>query len=212
MRYGEAMPIKLLRSDTVVAGRFNPHIISPPWLVKEGIIKGEGVKPGPIEINVAGSGPLMVLQFSTGDFQWRVDDTRLVISAEGDSDATPFVSQIVNKLPHTPLLALGHNFHYICERPEWPGRLPGLGDLAVGELRSYGNPENVKWHVSFKPAADLGLNADITESAEFVAVDFNFHRASPGPEAVIAAAKRFLEDLSKTKELLQSLFRTGNSA
>ena len=119
------MGVTLYEIDTVVLGRFNPHIISPPWLAQEKII----VEGETVEAEIAVAGRAVAFRFKTGDLAWHVDYNQLIISTEKIADTAAIAAKVVEKLPHTPLAAIGSNFRYRCGLSEWKGRLPKLNDV-----------------------------------------------------------------------------------
>jgi len=201
------MGVKLDAIDTVVAGRFNPHIISPPWLAKEGIIaEGETV-----EAQIGVVGRAVVFRFKTGDFIWQVDYNRLVVSAEKIADTASVVAKVIEKLPHTPITAFGNNFHYSCNLSEWKGCLPRLENVGMDQLKEYGDVQSMGWKASISQADSVTVNVEMsiepTESPPKVSVNLNYHRQVNAAADLVTAAQRFEEDRKASATLLESLLR-----
>jgi hypothetical protein len=202
------MGIKLYGIDTVVLGRFNPHIISPPWLVEENVIaEGETV-----EAEFAVVGRTVAFRFKTGDLTWRVDYERLNISTEKISDTAAIAAKVVKKLPHTPLTAIGNNFRYRCNLSQWKGRLPTLDDVGLDQLKEYGDVQSVGWKASVSWPDGVTVNTEVnlepTESlSPMLTVNVNYHRQANSAVDLIAAAQRFEEDRKASATFLESLLR-----
>ena len=92
----------------IVADKFNPSIINQLWLVKNGILIEEDFQEGSIIT------PLIV-QIKSREFTLMVMPEQLQFSptneTETESDVVyQKVGRIIEKLPHTPFIALGLNF------------------------------------------------------------------------------------------------------
>ena len=203
------MGVKLYEIDTVVLGRFNPHIISPPWLAKEAII----AEQEPVEAEIALMGRTVAFRFKTGDLTWQVDYTRLIISTEKISDTAAMAAKVVEKLPHTPLTAIGNNFRYRCSLSQWKGRLPKLDDVGFDQLKRYGEVQSVGWKASVRHSDGMTVNTDVSlePTAEslspMLTVNINYHRQVQSAADLIAAAHRFDEDRKASVTFLESLLR-----
>lgn len=199
-----SMGVRLFQVDTVVLGRFNPHIISPPWLAKEKIVEAESV-----QVSIAVVDRDVAFRFKTGDLTWQVDYSRLVISTDKISDTSALAAKVVQKLYHTPVSAMGNNFCFRCELSQWRGRLPQLGNVNIDALKGYGPVQVVGWRASISQEESLIVTADMTvEPADpaSVIVNVNYHRPVNDAEAVVVAARSFQEDLDSSKKFLDTLF------
>lgn len=202
------MSVKLHDIDAVVIGRFNPHIITPPWLVKEQII-ADGQ---PVEAKIAIAGRTIAFQFATGEYTWNVDYNRLIVgTAKPNGNVAAIVAKVVEKLPHTPLTAFGNNFRYGCSLTNWKGRLPKLNEAGPDNLKTYGEVHEVAWKASFGYSDNLTvnvqLNLELTKPSPSVSVSFNFHRQVANAAALIDAANQFDDDRKRCEELLNSLLQ-----
>jgi len=207
-KHKRRMGATLYEIDTVVVGRFNPHIISPPWLAKESIIAtGETVQA---EIAVAGKA--IAFRFRTGDLTWQVDFNRLMISAEKLLDTATIAAKVVEKLPHTPLTAIGSNFRYRCNLSQWKGRLPKLDDVGVDQLKEYGDVQSVGWKASINRPDGATLNVEVSlepgqSLSPMLTANVNCHRQVNDAKMLIAAAQRFEDDRQSSATLIESLLR-----
>ncbi len=200
------MALKLHEIDTVVLGRFNPHIICPPWLAKQKIIAEE--ETGEAEIAITGRA--IALRFKTGDLTWQVDSNRLNISSEKISDTAAIAAKVVKKLPHTPLNAIGNNFRYQCSLSDWDGRLPKLDDVGFDQLGKYGDVQSVGWKASISQSDGVTVNTEMTlEPTELpspmLTVNVNYHRQVNDAGELIAAAKEFQKDQQASAAFIESL-------
>jgi hypothetical protein len=103
--------------SVVLVGSFNPAIFNPDWLAKQGIISEHEASDARIDVIHP-----EVTQFVVGDFQFDISRERFMLVAV----AEPFVrvSDVVaelfrEKLAHTPLTALGINYHAHFRVRDW---------------------------------------------------------------------------------------------
>jgi hypothetical protein len=92
--------------NIVAVGRWNPMIITPDWVVMQGLAEA-----GEWEISLTPDGP----KFGGPHFDWLSTATRLVVTAndptEGVAPTCEFVAAVLERLAHTPVSALGVNIH-----------------------------------------------------------------------------------------------------
>jgi hypothetical protein len=199
------MGVNLVEISTVVIGRFNPQIIAPPWLAKEGIISGEG------EIEIKLTGRAVAFQFKTGEFTWQVDYNRLSITTDKPKNTAALATKVVEKLPHTPLTAFGNNFRYQCSQPQWKGRLPKLDGIGMEQLKAFGDVQSVGWSASIGQAEGVTINVQVTLepteslSPTMVTVNLNYHRQVSDAAAFISASQEFESDRRASASFLEKL-------
>lgn len=199
------MSLTLTHSDILIKGHFNPYIITPEWLVRGQIISAErdvGVVFGALTHGVT---------FRTDSFQWEVDFDHLSIASDTGDDCGRLANKVLATLPHTPVRAVGHNFHYACSLEEWSGGLlPMLGDKAPGSFSEIGDEHQIRWTGTFS-RHEARLEITVAFGLGGVAVLFNFQRAIESAQADDAgrAAARFLDDLAATKQLMHSLLNVN---
>lgn len=204
------MPLTLDLAQTVAIGAFNPYLISPDWLVKYGICP-----EGNVELRLAALGGAASFRFGT--VSWDVNNQRLIVSSsKASDDCGQIVSQVLRLLPHTPVRAVGHNFHFSASRHDWGDRpVPVLGGK---RLEDFDQAEQARWVGVFHHPPEVRIEVALACVREAVAVLFNHHRnldleqarKAQGPEEQIRpatmAAEKFRVDFDASLRLLQSLF------
>jgi len=196
------MPIALKSLDIVVVGRFNPYIINPPWLCRMGICKAKEAE-GEVRVEIPGG--RAVFHFQMDGLRWQVTDACLMVST--DSVGRPpgeRVAQIIEKLPHTPISAVGHNIHYHCDIEAWKGGLPRIGDLDSRGVVAFGKPRQLSWSCALE-LADLLFNMKLEQHESSLQIDTNLHREASEVERVVEIAKRFRDDLELSSRLIGSI-------
>ena len=158
------------------------------------------------------AGRAIAFRFKTGDFSWLVDYNRLVISTEKSVDTAAIAAKVVEKLPHTPLTAIGNNFRFRSSLSQWKGRLPRLDDFGFDKLNGHGDVQSVSWKGSISRADGVMVNTEvIVEPAQSlsptVSVNVNCHREADDVDSVIAAANKFEEDRKSITAFLETLLR-----
>jgi hypothetical protein len=127
------------------------------------------------------------------------------------------VSGVLTLLPHTPVHALGHNFHFSATKEEWGNRpTPMLGRKG---LKDFKDAEQVRWVGAFR-RDETRIEVTIAYESDAVAILFNHHRtmnlemtrkartAEDQIAQAVEAAQKFREDFEVSRELLRSLFET----
>jgi hypothetical protein len=197
--------------QTVAIGPFNPHIIEPNWLDRVGICEKDKFA-GFHYIPSTWGGRDTVFRF--GRQEWQVDFTRLSVSSRSPSsidedDTGKAVASILHKLPHTPVRAIGHNFHFTCKLDEWGAR--PKPHLAQSSFNKSGleSPQRTSWTGNFiRGKANTNVTLSLINDAGIVVILFNHdHETNPeGHDEAIEAAGMFHADFEKTTRLLDDLF------
>lgn len=104
----------------VIAGAWNPAILTPAWLLKEAFGAPEGQEE-PVGMEFA-LGAVIVPRFSLRGMLFTATPERLTIgagttSAEALNRCEEVGRRILAKLPHTPVTAFGENFKFIETAP-----------------------------------------------------------------------------------------------
>jgi hypothetical protein len=196
------------KASCVVVGTFNIYILHPQWLAKHGIIE-QGIDVG-IETNLMRPG--LRLRFPKQNTVWSIAPDRLVIETqEPDVDCAVLAGQVLQKLPETPLFALGHNFHYVAGLDELGNMCQAIRDFPQTEPPG---PDQVvaqrTFHAAVKRADHETVNLQLSIKDDSIELACNVHyelgvREKPS-EAGVAATARFFDDRAEAKVLAQHFF------
>ena len=114
------------RDILVVAGAWNPAILTPPWVLQYGL--GRAGTNEPVQIAVpAGQGAIFEFpRFTLPEFAYIVRPDTLIVAPAGMSDAAlaraeDAVAAMLENLPHTPVNGVGHNFEFRDPNPDPQG-------------------------------------------------------------------------------------------
>ena len=202
------MTVKLYQVDTIVAGRFNPAIITPAWLIKEKVVP----KPKEFqeEIKVSIPDARVSLQYRVGDFLWRISGSTLAIETETSRNTAALAADVLDCLRHTPVSAIGNNFRFRCPESDFKDRLPQVGQLSAKDLEEHGSVKDVTWKGTLQRDKTLTLKVQInhTPSTSEIILSFNYHREISDYKGVAEAAKRFDSDLQDSRGFLDFLVST----
>jgi hypothetical protein len=185
----------------VAAGRFNPAILVPEWIVKQGILPDTDVEL----MSAMGSA---MTTFNMCGLQWRANLTRLEVLAEREgADPGEFVARLLEQLEHTPLRAVGSNFRYSVMSPADAGALYSLASSSIlkkleANARATLNGTAIAEYAHEDSVLRLSL---IFEREAVSAVDFNFNRESVTARDAAAAARRWSSDKAETQNVLRLL-------
>ncbi len=195
------MPLSLVSAQTLAIGAFNPYIITPEWLVKNKICEDEEV-----EIRFMPLIPLnQGLAFSFKEAQWQVDFRLLSVASRKENCGTS-VAKVIETLPHTPIHAIGNNFHYACIKDDWGNSpLPSINDGLLTGLKEIGQVEQTRCtYIVRKDTVRIEVTVAIDEPD--LAILFNFHRETKSAIEAQDAANLFDSDQQWSQTLLQDIF------
>lgn len=171
----------------VLLGNWNPSIFTGTWLT-------ELLGPGELRVQVSVANPLQSLRYSHEGLRFQVTDQVLTFSPVEDSKETldrmeQIARETLERLPHTPVRALGINFHFREDSPDTDllqvfqfSDLNALSDADFLVQRSI-----VQRRLTF--GEGLSLNLNMTQEQAQVTFEFNFHQ----DVANAAAAQQWLD-------------------
>lgn len=193
-----AVALRLEDGQTLALGPFNPHIITPEWLVKHGVCGDEEVE---IRFTAISRGTA----FNFKKVKWQIDSRSLMVGS-AEENSGELVARVIKLLHHTPVRAVGNNFHYSCDKDHWgQSPLPMIGTKGRDGLAEYGMVDQTRWAgVFFRDGTRVEVT--VAQSEDGVAVLFNFHRETKSSEQAQEAAKMFDADKRVSQELLAGLF------
>lgn len=194
-------------AQAVAIGPFNPHIITPSWLSRWKVCQGE------VDADLMGYWENDGNSFIAGDLEWDVSFERLSVSANGTGeglDCGAAVAKVLGLLNHTPVAAVGNNFHFVCPVREWAsGVIPRLGEQTAEEMGA----TEVGWAGKLRVDGELvevDLVFPVADPGGDVVARFNFERRGMGTpmwEGAAAAAREFPGDYRRATKLVRQLFR-----
>jgi hypothetical protein len=207
----------------LVANELNVSIFNQLWLVRNGVLEEGDFGPGTVI-----SPPAVVIP--TPHFQLTFIADRVQVEFTDDlsgADAARIaVEKILQKLPHTPFVALGVNFvlgqgvHGKDSFAAWNQRLfmaPSLAELPLGDRARFGayfsfDEEGFRAKVDVKPvpAAQFSFlsQTPFANDAEMMVSHVNFHRDLPRETAAqdaIQSLNQWPKLFAKAKSIAESL-------
>ncbi len=204
------MAFRFEKASCVVVGTFNMYILHPQWLVRNKIV-GDPIEVG-FETNLARPGFRFL--FEKDKAIWNVAPDRLTIETRDPQfDCGQTISDILGKLPHTPLFALGNNTHYQADLSEFATLSQPIRDLPRIESPTPDNKVVQRtFHVGIKRSEQEAVNLQIAFKENSIELMCNVHvdlgGRQPSSDSAIAAAQRFFDDREESKQLAQHFFGT----
>lgn len=191
------MPLSLETAQTLALGSFNSHIITPEWLVKHKVCDDAEVEFRFIPL-------VQGLAFSLKDVRWQID-SRLLLVESCRENCGDLMAKVIDLLPHTPIRAVGNNFHYAASREDWNNSpLPMLGDARYGNLEESVRVEQTLWACVIRKD-EVRVEVTVAEDEPGMAVLFNFHRETNNSEGAIKAARQFADDQRWSEDMIRRL-------
>lgn len=198
------MKIELRRPQIVLAGAWNPAIFQPGWIarhlhqVPKGTeVRGQQIISPPINvvyINGIGisASPDRVEIYSNEDCQAALDLAEQV------------AIRILTTLPHTPINALGVNYHFVVDDPD--DELLDKLKIKDGIYQHYKIlGENLVSTIEIDQ--DSVLNFSRQPTSEMVEFDFNYHYgniSSDNAESILHGV--LTNNITKSLEILKKLY------
>lgn len=140
------MTLRFKSSQCVVVGTFNMYIIQPRWLMDRKII------PKSTQFHVEANLDEPGIKFTPpGDRRtWLVTPTKLtVLTSDPKSDCGPPVAKVLQKLPWTPLAAIGNNVEFVGGRSAASRRLRSIAKAILPSVpRDLGETEGTSYALS----------------------------------------------------------------
>ena len=184
------------------------YIFHPQWLVQRNVID-EGTEIG-IETNVRQPG----FRFRLPKFQARlhVAPTQLVVESQDPSfNCGEVVAKALEKLPETPVFALGNNAFYKAEPSEAENLSPAIREFPLAKPPSPTQSLSQRtFHAAIKRGEHEIVNVQIALKDDLIELACNVHtelESRPRPsEAAAIAARRFFNDRMEAQSLAQHYF------
>lgn len=177
--------MKLLSEKTtlVIAGAWNPAIITPQWIGKNilNIPEGTSFQVG-MDLPIQGLGGSPRFTFSDLSYTPTPDTLTFYFSPEHPAKTIEVARTILETLPHTPIVALGINFSFSVD--------PGSGELknstawsaAICDLLTDDDSAKIvtqSWQLGLKTLNHL-MNVIYQSSAEAATISVNHHYETEG--------------------------------
>lgn len=192
-----------------VVGAFNPRLIRPEWVTRN--VGDPELKVAEVLFPPEFDAPPL---FRADHLFWSVSSERLVAHHELPERTALFVSTILEKLPHTPIRAVGINFQF---KKRVEGTRVGAWYLASDQDRAAellgGAPVWIRVAESAVRKDGTRLNLSLTRSqgADEAVMEANFHLEVSGQDEqdrarqVVEHVRRSSDFLAEAKRILEAL-------
>lgn len=215
--------MKLIHEETslVLAGAWNPAILTPPWVLQHGLNRAlDGTNRYqtflPTGLGLVFDSPRYVLEDLT--YTVRPDALIIVPNSETPADLNSVedaAARMLEQLSHTPIGGVGHNFEFRELNPQ-PDQLDIFtrSRQEIGDVMPEGwEPATTAINSSFTNTAKTVLfNVQHTLMGNVIIVKVNFHHAVSNVEQAISVLRgengysRMTQNFDFSRTLLTSLF------
>jgi hypothetical protein len=195
-------------SNLVIVGAWNPAIISPVWLRQQfpNLLPGDQIEA---EFIVH---PTVSVRFKINDIRIDPSNGRLTLSsAANNEERLRFLPQLAHaiseRLPHTPVIAVGFNFVFRVEANRRLAIDRFLDERGQGQLYAdLGLATRTGRQVTHSFALTQGtLNITYEYKADETTMNFNFHHAVAGGQQVREVLPGFPERLEEARRLATAI-------
>lgn len=198
--------MRFTEANIVLLGGFNPHIIEPGWLRREHVV--EDTQDAIQAAMVVGGDDSGRMHFSLGGYQWQVSGERLLVAVKNGaiSYLSPVTAcqRLLEKLPHTPIRALGYNFTFRCEREKWPHPAPSVPGIErfADEL---GTLESSSTTLLLKRKDEVRIRLTLNVGQDSVSLSANVHRNVEGLRMAITHMISYQVDCEWIKRVVAGM-------
>lgn len=185
--------VTLDSANIVFIGHFNPFLISPEWLSIEGIWT-----PKEVQLVLGGLKEDSV-RFQGDGVEWLLSYNRMMISS-AITDCGLLATEILKRLPHTPVAATGTNF--IFQDPDMSADHPIFSKARALFPEVCDSPALFKWSVVMH---EDGARVEVTfiSGEQGGSFSVNRHRKTESTESALEAVSRFAADREYASNLVQ---------
>ncbi len=193
--------MRLIDSNIVLVGGFNPNIIVPAWLNRQKVVDE---RPDEVLVETLfehgisqfSPGAPKMIRFKLDGERWEVSFDRVLIGSNTAQSPADKFTKLLELLPHTPVRAVGINFKLRCDRTSWKSDVPQLPNQdraqnLVGKVIS----STAVTRGSLDDGTQINLTLSATEAE--VTLDANFHKglkrsdAETAKDTIAEAIKNF---------------------
>ena len=185
--------VTLDSANIVFIGHFNPFLISPEWLSKEGIWA-----PKELQLVLGGLKEDSV-RFQGNGVEWLLSYNRMMISS-ATTDCGVLATEILKKLPHTPVAATGSNF--VFQDPDMSTGHPIFSKARAMFPDVCDSPKLFKWSVVMHEG-DVRVEVTFICGEQGASFSVNRHRKTESTELAMEAVSRFAADEEYASNLIQ---------
>ncbi|MBA7705697.1 hypothetical protein ES703_114533 [subsurface metagenome] len=195
-------------TNLIIVGNWNINILTPDWFIKQFPDKIKHKQPVPVEFSL-GTG---VIRFTIENIIIQPTSNRLdLITTIEDvnhyNTITDFAIGIVEKLPHTPISAIGHNIAYYLTTERFKYFNEDQVESFHGKYNQFIkkvvlNSQQIRHSLEFEDYI-LNLTYDINRKKSYI--DFNFHYTVTEITKANDYIMSFKDNISSTAEIFKEL-------
>ena len=199
------MPFRFERANCVAVGTFNIYIVQPAWLAARGII------PQNIQVAIGSNLDEPCFRFHSPKLrsQWVVTPGRIEVQTRtANEDCGALVSKVLEKLPWTPLKAVGINATYRAPLEDLES-LAALTGFQPAAPDGY-SVEQKALHLVLKQGEHL-FSLQLSALKEYIELDVNVHTeiTEHGSDLGSRSAGKFFEHRKQLETLISDIFKVS---
>jgi len=186
--------LEIESANIVLFGNFNPYLITPQWLKEQSIWAADDVQLALGAMQQDG------VQFHGDGSAWYVSSDSLVISST-KLDCGSVAVKILEKLPHTPLTAVGSNFEFqdSSDSTQYP-----VFDEIRRTIPSELNSQLLRWGTVIHED-DVRIEVTFLSGEQGTTIALGYRRSASSIEMARRAASRYGVDRDKSDLLIDQI-------
>jgi hypothetical protein len=205
-------------TSLVVAGAWNPAILTPAWVLRFGLARPDSQEQVQVAM-LAGQGVVFDFpRYTLPEFSYIVRPDTLIITPPAQTTAFAIIEDVaaamLENLPHTPVNGIGHNFEFRDANPQhgaltvFTEASQGVADHAPGDWATVGTMINSSFRCGNGTTfANVQRQFDGTN----IIVKFNFHHPIATVEQALQVLRgqghpRMGQSFETARDLVSNLY------
>lgn len=194
--------MRCTKSSVVAVGHFNPAILTPGWLVGQGLLDN-----GQAEMDQVVGPTGFATRFKMQRLVWGASLDRFFVDAENPTEEfdepARLMQRILERLPHTPLRAIGLNFTFEADDTRSVFIFTAGGSSVEAISREFTSAlAGAEMKIVLVDDRGVQMQAVLKRGPdEGRSVEINFHRPVNGVEQADAALRTVADDQTRARKI-----------
>jgi hypothetical protein len=212
------MQAVLQETSLVIAGAWNPAILTPPWVMHHAMGRADAQNTMVQAVFPAGlNGAFDFPRFTMPGFTYTARNDSVIFLPEALTEPSlvlveSVASQILEQLGHTPIAGVGHNFEFRHEEAQDDWLEPfNNSQTSLVDATGGWNVSRTTLATSFEGPRNVAVNIQRYTAGAALIIKFNFHHpvtSAPDARRVMLGQdfERFWSNYQTARGIVQQLY------